>query len=47
MTEMLTVLAVLAQRFQPRLVPGHRVAVRAAGHLRPRYGLPMLLDRRD
>jgi len=46
-TEMLTVLAVLAQRFEPRLVPGHPVAVRAAGHLRPRYGLPMLLDRRD
>jgi cytochrome P450 len=47
MTEMMTVLAVLAQRFAPRLRPGHPVAVRAAGHLRPRFGLPMLLDRRD
>jgi cytochrome P450 len=46
MAEMLTVVAVLSQAFAPRLKPGHPVAVRAAGHLKPRHGLPMLLDRR-
>jgi len=44
--EMLVIVATLAQRFAPRVVPGHRIEVMSRGDLQPRYGMPMLLDRR-
>jgi hypothetical protein len=43
---MLVIVATLAQRFAPRVVPGHRIEVMSRGDLQPRYGMPMLLDRR-
>ncbi|MFO1058352.1 MAG: cytochrome P450 [Dongiaceae bacterium] len=46
MSEMLTVLAVLGRRFAPVLPPGQAVEVVARGHLQPRGGLPMLIERR-
>jgi cytochrome P450 len=46
MIEMLLVVATLAQRFSPRLVPGHPVEPQALITLRPRYGLPMHIERR-
>jgi cytochrome P450 len=45
-TEMMVIVATLAQRFAPRVVPGHRIEVMSRGDLQPRYGMPMLLDRR-
>ena len=47
MIEMLLVVAILAQRFSLRLVPGHRVEPYAMITLRPRYGMPMYIERRD
>ena len=44
-TEAVLVLAVLAARWRPRLVPGSPVDTLAAVTLRPRYGLPMTLER--
>jgi cytochrome P450 len=44
--EMLLVVATLAQRFSLRLVPGHRVEPYAMITLRPRFGMPMYIDRR-
>jgi cytochrome P450 len=46
MSEMLVVLAVLGRRFAPRLLRGGDVEVVARGHLQPRGGLPMLIERR-
>ena len=42
-TEAVLVLATLAQRWQPRLLPGHEVVPEAAVTLRTRDGLPMEL----
>ncbi len=46
LTEGQLILAQIAQRFDPQLVPGHRVEERLAVTLRPRDGLPMILNRR-
>ncbi len=40
------ILATTAQRFRPRLVPGHKVVPIPATTLRMRYGLRMTLDKR-
>ena len=45
-TEAVLVLATLAARWRPALVPGSVVATQAAVTLRPRYGLPMTLRER-
>jgi cytochrome P450 len=39
------VLATVAQRYRLRLVPGHPVVPEAKITLRPRYGMPMTLQR--
>jgi cytochrome P450 len=44
--EMPLVIAVIAQRYRLRLVPGTRVEPWASLTMRPRYGLPMLLQQR-
>ncbi len=41
------ILATVAQRYRLRLVPGFSVEVRSMGMLRPRHGLPMLLQARE
>jgi cytochrome P450 len=41
------VLATIAQRYQLRLVPGHPVEPQMLVTLRPKYGLPMTIHRRD
>jgi cytochrome P450 len=41
MTEMMLILAAVAQRYWLRLVPGHKVEPQARLILRARYGLPM------
>lgn len=46
MIEMQLVVATLAQRFSLRLVPGHRVEPHAMITLRPRFGMPMYIERR-
>jgi cytochrome P450 len=46
MIEMLLVVATLAQRFSLRVVPGHRVEPHALITLRPRFGVPMYIERR-
>lgn len=46
LTEAILCLATLAQRFQPRLVPGHRVEIECRLTLRPRGGLPMFVEPR-
>lgn len=46
MTEAILILATLAQRFRLRLKPGHRMAIFSRVTLRPRGGLPMLVERR-
>lgn len=40
------IVATLAQRFRLRLLPGHRVEPRPLITLRPRFGMPMLIERR-
>jgi cytochrome P450 len=40
------VVATLAQRFRPRLVPGHRVEAWPLITLRPRFGMPMFIEPR-
>jgi cytochrome P450 len=40
-------LAMIAQRYQMRLLPGHRVVPHSSATTKPRYGLPMLLSRRS
>ena len=47
MIELLVVVATLAQRFSPRLVPGHRVEPQALITLHPRFGMPMIIERRS
>jgi hypothetical protein len=50
MTEMMLVLATLAQRYRLRPVRGHKVEPQGLISLRPRYGLKMTLiegDRRE
>ncbi len=46
MAEGVLLLAMLAQRFRPRLRPGHPVLPQALLTLRPRDGMPMRLERR-
>jgi len=46
MQEALLALAMIAQRFRPRLIPGSRVEPVARMTLRPAPGLPMRLERR-
>ena len=46
MTEAIAILAIVAQRFRLRLKRGHRVEPVAGIVLRPRYGMPMRLERR-
>ena len=43
--EMQLILVTVAQRYKLRLVPGHPVEPEALLSLRPRYGLPMTLER--
>ena len=40
------IVATLAQRYRLRLVPGHRVEPEPLITLRPRFGMPMMIDRR-
>jgi len=46
-TEAVLVLAALAARWRPTLVPGSVVATQAAVTLRPKHGLPMTLNARE
>jgi cytochrome P450 len=46
LTEAIVMLAALARRFRPRLVPGQRVEPCGLITLRPRNGLMMTLERR-
>ena len=46
MTEATLILATLAQRFRPRLAQGHVVELQHRVTLRPKDGLPMVLERR-
>lgn len=45
MTEALIILAMLGQRYRPRLAPGAAIEPVGLITLRPRHGLPMLLER--
>ena len=45
MIEAKLVLATILQRFRPALAPGHAVEPEPLITLRPRYGVPMTLDR--
>jgi cytochrome P450 len=45
--EMQLIVATLAQRYRLRLVPGHRVEPWALITLRPRFGMPMTIERRS
>jgi cytochrome P450 len=47
MTEALIILAMIAQRYRLRLVPGHPVEPVGLITLRPRHGLRMILERRS
>jgi len=40
------VLATIAQRFKPRLAPGHPVEIQPLVTLRPKHGMKMILERR-
>ncbi|HEX5378057.1 MAG TPA: cytochrome P450 [Phenylobacterium sp.] len=46
MTELLVVLATLAQRYRLRLPPGHEVEIQHQVTMRPKGGLPMVVSRR-
>jgi cytochrome P450 len=46
-TEAVVLLATLAQRWRLRLVPGHRPEPKPVVTLRPRDGVPMVLERRS
>jgi len=46
MTEMLIVLAALAQRYRLTLAPGHEVEIHHQVTMRPKGGLPMIVTRR-
>jgi cytochrome P450 len=45
--ELILTIATLAQQWRLRLVPGHRVEMAPLVTLRPRGGMPMLLERRE
>jgi cytochrome P450 len=45
--EALLILATIAQRYRLRLKPGHSVEPQGLITLRPRYGVPMTLERRS
>jgi cytochrome P450 len=47
MIELQLVVATLAQQFSLQLVPGHRVEPYALITLRPRFGMPMMIERRS
>ena len=46
MTEAILILAMIAQRYRLRLKPGHPIEPQGLITLRPRYGMPMVLERR-
>ena len=46
-TQGLLTIAILASRWRMRLVPGHRIELEPQITLRPRYGIPMTLERRN
>jgi len=46
MTEAILILAMIAQRYRLRLKPGHPIEPQGLITLRPRYGMPMTLERR-
>jgi cytochrome P450 len=45
MTEAILILAMIAQRYRLRLKPGHPIEPQGLITLRPRYGMPMTLER--
>jgi cytochrome P450 len=47
MTEAMLILAMVAQRYRPHLKPGHPIEPQGLITLRPRYGLRMILERRQ
>jgi cytochrome P450 len=47
MEEGILILATIAQRYRLRLKPGHPVEPQGLITIRPRYGLPMILERRQ
>ena len=47
MTEAILILATIAQRYRLRLKPGHPIDPQGLITLRPRYGMPMTLQRRQ
>ena len=47
MLETQLVLAQILQRFRVRVVPGHPIDALAKVTLRPRYGMPVTLERRE
>ena len=47
MTEAILILATVAQRYRLHLKPGHPVEPQGLITVRPRYGLPMILERRN
>jgi cytochrome P450 len=47
MMEAQLILATVAQRYQLRLVPGHLVEPQVLLTVRPRFGLPMMLEARE
>ena len=47
LVEAILCLASLAQRFRVRIDPGARVEPHCRLTLRPKYGLPVVLERRD
>jgi cytochrome P450 len=46
MEEGILILATIAQRYRLRLKPGHPIEPQGLITIRPRYGLPMILERR-
>jgi cytochrome P450 len=46
MTEAILILAMIAQHYRLRLKPGHPIEPQGLITLRPRYGMPMVLERR-
>ena len=47
MAEGMLILATIAQRYRLRLKPGHPVEPQGLITIRPRFGLPMILERRQ
>jgi cytochrome P450 len=47
MAEGMLILATIAQRYRLRVKPGHPVEPQGLITIRPRYGLPMILERRQ